>query len=355
MRQEEATGDAAASDAGLDELQPPSWERGSLVVMAIIVSVAAFTYLGPTLTPVLLAVFLFYMIRPAAEQLVQWKIPSKLAYPVLFAIVVVVFAKLIEVVYDNAVAFQADVPAFRARLLEKLNQLAGWAGTENERQSLADFFQISAGDAYDYAFGTAFGVLETSLLVFFYLLFIILNSSRLPGRVRRAFSDRSASHVLDIAHKINEGITRYIKVKTLVSLGMGIAAGLFMYLIGLQFWPLWAFLTFALNYITYVGSMVACVPPILVAFIQYDNPWWAMIVAAVVIVNRFLWIDFVEIRYSGKHLNIDSVLLLVSLAYFGRFWGVLGLVLAVPLLTSLKITLYHFEVTRRWAVLISEE
>ena len=71
--------------------------------------------------------------------------------------------------------------------------------------------------------------------------------------------------------------------------------------------------------------------------------------------NRLLWIDYIEIRLSGKHLNIDSVLLFLWLAYWGWFWGVLGLILAFPMIVSLKIVLEHLEATKSWALLMSED
>jgi predicted PurR-regulated permease PerM len=73
------------------------------------------------------------------------------------------------------------------------------------------------------------------------------------------------------------------------------------------------------------------------------------------VLNRFVWIDYVEIKLSGRHLNIDSVLLFLWLAYWGWVWGVIGLILAFPMLTSLKIVLEHLDGTRHWAVLMSEE
>jgi predicted PurR-regulated permease PerM len=79
------------------------------------------------------------------------------------------------------------------------------------------------------------------------------------------------------------------------------------------------------------------------------------VLAGLILLNRFVWIDYIEVRMSGKHLNIDSILLFLWLAYWGWVWGVVGLILAFPMVTSLKIVLEHLESTRGWAVLMSEE
>jgi predicted PurR-regulated permease PerM len=114
-------------------------------------------------------------------------------------------------------------------------------------------------------------------------------------------------------------------------------------------------LFFFSNYITYIGSMAACVPPVVLAYLDLDSTVLATVLASLIVVNRYLWIDYIEIRMSGKHLNIDSVLLFVWLAYWGWVWGVIGLILAFPMVTSLKIVLESLDTTRPWAVLMSEE
>ncbi|MFN0138451.1 MAG: AI-2E family transporter, partial [Phycisphaerae bacterium] len=91
------------------------------------------------------------------------------------------------------------------------------------------------------------------------------------------------------------------------------------------------------------------------ALVQFPNPAFAFGLGALVVANRIIWIDFVEIKYSGKSLNVDPVLLLLSIAYWGWFWGILGLILAVPMTVCLKIALSNLEKGKPWAILLSEE
>ena len=86
-----------------------------------------------------------------------------------------------------------------------------------------------------------------------------------------------------------------------------------------------------------------------------DNPWVAVIVGALLVLNRLVWIDLLELRLTGRQLNVDSSLLLVFLAYWGWTWGIVGLLLAVPMLTSLKIVLANISDTWPLARLMSEE
>lgn len=327
----------------------------SLVVIAVILATAAVTYLGPILAPALVAAFLYFMIRPVAEALVRIGMAWWIAYLVLFIVTILVISAVARVVSVNFEEFRKYLPIYRENVLAMSAWLPGDQLDESVKQMLGDAFDMSVQDVLSLAFGPAVTFLETLLLVIFYLLFIIISADRLPRRIARALDPHSASQVLIIGLGISEGITHYLKVKTLISLGMGASAGIILWCFGVHYWPLWAFLTFVLNYITYVGSMVACVPPVVLALVQFPNPSFAAGLGALVVANRIVWIDFVEIKYSGKSLNVDPVLLLLSIAYWGWFWGILGLILAVPMTVCLKIALSNLEKGKPWAILLSEE
>jgi predicted PurR-regulated permease PerM len=94
---------------------------------------------------------------------------------------------------------------------------------------------------------------------------------------------------------------------------------------------------------------------VVLAYLDLSNPIVATALAALLVLNRFVWIDYIEIKMAGRHLNIDSILLFLWLAYWGWMWGVIGLILAFPMITSLKIVLEHLETTKGWAVLMSDE
>ncbi len=336
----------------------PGSETGrsaGLAVIAFILVAAAITYLGPVLTPVLIALFLYYIIRPAADALVRRGAPAWLAYLFLFTLTVVAIIWLGRIVHGNMLLVRGRLPEYRANLLGLLDALPGPQARAQAKDLVAQVFDVSTGDVLGLAFGPAISFLETAVMVFFYLFFIIISARRIGGRVQRAFAPETAGRLLQIGSNINKGMAQYMKVKTLVSLGIAICQALIAYLFGLHFWPLWAVLMFALNYITYVGSIAALVPPVVLAFLQFGNSWTALGLAALLIINRFVWVDYIEIRLAGKSLNVDPVLLLASLAYWGWVWGAVGLVLAAPMLMALKITLANIESTRRWAVLISDE
>ncbi|MDA1040477.1 MAG: AI-2E family transporter, partial [Planctomycetota bacterium] len=259
-----------------------------------------------------------------------------------------------------------------ARLIENLPQLEDfipWPDSEPEADEAApssmaarnppglytDIFRGGSKQAIDYVFAHGLEFAEVFTLVLVYLVFLFIGSRRLPGKITRGFPGENGEQLLRIGTGIAESMERFMAVKTIVGLGMGATAGLIMAALGLDYWLLWAFLFFAANYITYIGSIAACIPPILLGFVALDSTGAAILLAVLLVVNRLVWIDFVEIKMSGQQLNLDPTLMFLWLAYWGWVWGVLGLLLAYPMLAAVKIVLAHIKGAEGWAILLSEE
>jgi len=328
----------------------PEPVRVAVLLLTSMVVVGVITYLGPILKPFLIAVFLYFSMRVGAGVLTHRGIPASLAYLLLFAVGAAAMTILTLLAYSEIAALHEEWPRYQQKIQAILGKAPGDAG-----KPLAELFAESSREIFTYVFERGLGVLELLIMTFFYLLFIVLGASRLTHRVERAFPDGRSEQILGLARDIGAGMERFLQVKTQVSIGLGISAAVLMYLFGLRGWLLWGLLFFAFNYITYIGSIVACIPPIVLAFLDLGSPAAASVLAVLIVLNRFLWIDYVEIKLSGRHLNIDSILLFLWLAYWGWMWGVIGLILAFPMLTSLKIVMEHLECTRHWAVLMSEE
>ncbi len=348
----------ARAEMGADRAEQPggAGDKGTnpilicLVLIVAILASAVVTYLGPILKPFLVGVFLYFATRSAAEVLIRRRFPPLLAYLTLFLVGSAAVIALSVMAYGEALSFQAEWPRYQLRVLEWIQRIRGDA-----KQSLSEMFSHSSREVFHFVFERSIGLVDLLAMTFFYLLFILLGANRLPRRVRRAFPGKRGEQILSVGKKICAGMEKFMEVKTLVSLGMGVSAALIMYLFGLRGWLLWGLLFFVANFITYIGSFAACVPPVLLAYVDLESPAMATMLAALVVLNRFLWVDYVEIKMSGRHLNIESTLLFLWLAYWGWTWGVVGLVLAFPMVSSLKIVLENLDSTRGWAVLMGDD
>ena len=135
---------------------------------------------------------------------------------------------------------------------------------------------------------------------------------------------------------------------------MGMTTAALGWFFSLDFWLLWGFLMFLANYVTYIGSVAAVIPPIVVAFVQFDNVAAAVGLSVLLVVARLIWIDYAEMRFSGKQVNVSPLLVLFAVALMGWMWGAVGMLLAVPLLTVARVILGSFPQTRYVASLISD-
>lgn len=223
------------------------------------------------------------------------------------------------------------------------------------RTSIPDLFRITSQDVLKYVFSHSLDVAELIVVVFCYLVFLFLGSRKLKARVLRAFPGDRSTRLVAIGDGITESMERFMVVKTLAGVGMAVSAAVIMHGFGLDHWMLWAFLFFALNYITYIGSAAACVPPIVMALLDLDSHMMAALLAALIVLNRIFWIDFFELRMSGRQLNLDPTLLFLWLSYWGWAWGILGLILAYPMLAALRIAVEQIGGLGGWALLLSDE
>jgi len=356
-----------------------------IIVLAILAFATAFTQLGAVLKPFLVAAFLFYVTQFGAKTLARVGLGPRTAYTGLLGLVVILGVLFGQLVYREAAIFLGKWPKYEGRIskainsLPQLDQLLPDAFNATTREpdvprqapslnvtgstqvagsssgSLGDLFRRFSNSALDYVLRHTLEVAEIFVLVLVYLIFLFIGSQKLPERILKAFPGEQGKKLLLIGEGISQSMERFMAVKTVVGLGMGATAGLLMFLFGLDHWLLWAFLFFASNYITYIGSIVACVPPIAMAFLDLNSVTSAILLSTLLVTNRLLWIDFVEIKMSGKELNLDPTLMFLWLAYWGWAWGVLGLLLAYPMMAAVKIVLTHIKGGEGWAVLLSEE
>ena len=129
--------------------------------------------------------------------------------------------------------------------------------------------------------------------------------------------------------------------------------GIILFIFGIDLWFTWALLTFILNYVPYIGSLIATVPPLLLGFVTLSpGAWFIMLI--LLVSNQQLWGSIIETKWAGRALDISPVLLLLTTAYSYWVWGILGMVLVVPFTVIFKIVLENIEATRPIAILLAE-
>ncbi|MDR0328722.1 MAG: AI-2E family transporter, partial [Planctomycetaceae bacterium] len=197
---------------------------------------------------------------------------------------------------------------------------------------------------------TLLGIATVSSLVLIMLVFMLLEAARMPDKVKEAFGGRDLSN--EYFKKIADDTWNYMKIKTVVCFLTGLFTFFGLWFLGVEYALLWGLLMFFLNYIPSIGQVIASVPPILLALIDGGASLAIGVTVWLIIVNTFFGIG-IEPRYMGEGLGISSLVVLLSLIFWGWLLGPIGMFLSAPLTMVMKIILQNDTKTKWIAVLLS--
>jgi AI-2 transport protein TqsA len=319
--------------------------------------------LAPLLRPLILAVFLAYTILPARQAL-QQRVQGKFAGLLLALLMAMVLLGLALLIYTNLVELNAELPQLVERARSLIEQLRTWGRghlpawafdpvSDTTRAEAETTMRLRA--VASYLVNTAFSFLSEAMVVGFFLIFLLLEARRLPARVRAGFAVDQADRVLAMIASINRGISSYLRAKTLASFITALPVVVVLWAFGVSFPGMWGVVAFVGNFIPYVGSLVALVLPILLAFLELEPFSRPLLVLVLLVLAQFVTNNFIEPRLTARAVDLSPLTVLISLAFWGLCWGVVGMVLAVPLTVVLKIIWETIPLTRPLARLMAEE
>ena len=324
------------------------------------------------LQPLFIALGIYFVLKPGADFLSKKGFPIMLSYITMLMLAILIVLSAGFFAYQQAATFLEDeerMDEYTQLLDERWADLkempligksildSGATIDGSLDEDLGSMGLLDEGSGVTEAFSgllSSVGVFFiTGVTVLFFLLFIIFEASLLPGRIERAYPGGASERVHMIRDQIEASVNTYVVVKTGVGFGTGVCAGIVMLLFGIDLWFTWALLTFLLNYVPYIGSLLATIPPLLLGFILLD-PSMLLLLSILLLSNQQLWGNIIETRWAGRALDISPVLLLVVTAFSFWVWGIIGMILSIPLVVILKIVLENIDATRPLAILLSE-
>ncbi len=197
-------------------------------------------------------------------------------------------------------------------------------------------------------------ILANGLLVILTMVFMLLEVSGFPTKVRVALGEADATEARENWEKVGSAVRRYVVLKTIVSLGTGLCVAGLMTLLGVNYPILWGGLAFLLNYVPNIGSFIAAVPAVLVAWLTV-GVGTAVAAAAGFLVVNVVWGNLIEPRVMGYSVGLSTLVVFTSLVFWGWVLGPVGMLLSVPLTVMFRIVLGTNESTRWIAVLLGSE
>jgi AI-2 transport protein TqsA len=173
--------------------------------------------------------------------------------------------------------------------------------------------------------------------------------------MRQAFAGGQADHVFAMVGSINEGIASYLKVQVKASIALAAPVMIILWVFGIKYVLLWGVVTFLANFIPYLGSIIACTLPISYAFLEKGFDWHAVAAAVLLVATHVGSAYLIQPAMTGKAVDLSPLVVLIALTFWGLCWGLVGMVLAVPLTVMLKIILESAPMTRPYGRLMGEE
>jgi predicted PurR-regulated permease PerM len=199
-------------------------------------------------------------------------------------------------------------------------------------------------------------LVTNGVLILIYLGFLLASRHGFERKAVRLFHGREGRHeALQVFLRVRDSLERYLWIQTVCGAFIAIGSWALMMLVGLENAFFWAFLIFVIGYIPIVGAAIGILAPSLFALLQFPTYWQGLVLALSLLAVSFVIGNIFMPRMQGRNLNVDPVMVLLSLAFWGAMWGVTGMFLSTPLTILVMVVLAQFDGSRWIAVMLSAD
>lgn len=326
------------------------------VSAATVIVIAGAKAAAAMLVPFLLAIFIAVISAPLMRWLTRHKVPDVLAILLLVSGFILLGTILASFVGSTLNAFYSDVPVYEQKLGTLVKEAVAWLrslGVQVADNIVTEYVNPGAVmNMVTRVFNGLGSVLTNTFLILFTVIFILLEASSFPAKLKRAFGEETTAFVQ--FERFSSSVQQYLAIKSLVSLGTGITIGLILWVIGVDYAPLWALVAFLLNYIPNIGSIIAAIPAVLIALIQLGVGEALLVGLSYVLVNTVFG-NVIEPRLMGRSLGLSTLVVFISLVFWGWILGPVGMLLSIPLTMVMKIALESRPQSRWIATLLDHD
>lgn len=341
----------------MTEHTPPTVKFPAVVsAAALVIVIAGMRAAESILVPLLVSAFLAIILAAPVFWLQRKRVPGALAVGLVVLGVLGIGISFGALIGTSLQDFSEAIPRYQERLKQELAPLMQWGqsvGIQLSEEVLLDYVDPGASMRLAAQMLTGLGaILTNTFLILLTIIFILIEASSFPLKIRAAFGDPTGA--LQHFSKLTIAINTYLGMKTIVGLGTGLAVTLLVAVLGIDFPLIWGLLAFLLNYVPNLGSIIAAIPAVLLGYIQFGIGR-ALIVAGGYVVINILFGNVLEPRLMGRKLGLSTLVVFLSLVFWGWVWGPVGMLLSVPMTMIVKIALESNDSTRWISILMDSE
>lgn len=309
-----------------------------LVVAAAVIVLAGLREAQPIAIPFLIATFLTILAARPVQWLAAHRVPTGVAVLLVVVVLLLIMSAVGAIVGTSVNEFTEAIPRYQQRIEATTASLSEWVDSLPFEVPHIEFMDvINPGQIMDLMGRSLKGVvaaLSNTLLVVLIMVFMLLEAAGFPAKLE-AILGGTTKGALRLAQVTNQ-VQQYLAIKTAVSVATGLCAGGLVALFGLDFAVVWGVIAFLLNYIPTIGSVIASFPAVLLALVQLGiGP--ALGIALGYLVINMLFGNLLEPALMGRRLGLSTLVVFLSLVFWGWLWGPVGMLLSVPLTMVAKI------------------
>jgi AI-2 transport protein TqsA len=336
--------------------QPPNAARVLLIIAAFIVVVAGMHAAQTIIVPFLLAAFISVISSPPLFWMKERKVPTWIALLIVMFVILFFLLLIAGLVASSINDFSAKLPLYETKLEEQTDAVLNWLvriHVDVDRLELDKIFNSAAVMNFvAMLLNQIVGMLTNGFLILLTVIFMLLEASSIPTKLNAIFRNPEAS--LKRIKYFTGTVNRYIAIKTVISLATGTLVAVFLTIMGVDYALLWGMLAFVFNYIPNIGSIMAAVPPVLLTIIQLGLGRALGVTIGYVVIGTVMG-NIIEPRLMGRGLGLSTLVVFLSLIFWGWILGPVGMLLSIPLTMMVKIALDSSEDTRWIAILLGSE
>ncbi|MFC1567576.1 AI-2E family transporter [Pseudomonadota bacterium] len=321
----------------------------------LVVLIAGMQAAAPLLVPFLMAAFVACICLPPMQWLMERKIPATAAVFIVISGVVMIGLLITAFAGASVADFSQNLPLYQARLEEQMAQFILWLlghGITVPDATVHDLFNLSAAMGMAGAFLSGIGnALANTFFIVLTVIFIMFEALALPHKW--AYLGEHAPST-DAVKQFLESVNRYLVIKTGMSIATGAAVTIWLTILGVDYPILWGIVAFLFNFVPNIGSIIAAVPALLLALVQLGPDVVVYTGVGYIVINLLVG-NVIEPRFMGRGVGLSTLVVFVSLVFWGWVLGLVGMLLSVPLTMIVKIALEAKDETRWIAVLLGPD
>ncbi|GAB2190130.1 AI-2E family transporter [Sessilibacter sp. MAH2] len=327
--------------------------RFLVISAAIVVVVAGMKSAEAILVPFFLSLFIAVLCSPPLAALKRLGLPSGLAILIIIVVIMILGIVVGAVVGSSINSFRSDLPEYQERLraltsggIKFLNSY----GIELDAAQIRESFDPSAALGFvGNTLASLGNVMTNAFLILLTVVFILAEEVRFSDKYMMATSKNK--NALEALGRFTSSINRYMAIKTLMSVMTGVIITIWLLVQGVDYAVLWGLLAFLLNFVPTLGSILAAIPATLLSLVQLGVTDAAITALGFILVNGIIG-NGIEPKTMGKGLDLSTLVVFLSLVFWGWVLGSVGMLLSVPLTMTIKIALESFDDTRWLGVIL---